>query len=48
MALQLMARNRCVRRALLWWMAFAASSLPVPVSPVMSTVLDVAATISRS
>ena len=41
-------RDEAVARAaaLLWWIARAASSLPVPVSPVISTVLDVAATVS--
>ena len=45
-ALQLSATKRCARRALAWWIARAASSFPVPVSPVMSTVLEVAATVS--
>ena len=36
------------RRGLLWWMARATSSLPVPVSPVIRTVLAVAATVSSS
>ena len=48
-ALQLMATNRWLRRGLASWIARAASSLPVPVSPPMSTVLDVDATVrSRS
>ena len=47
-ALQLMATNRCWRRGLLWWMARATISLPVPVSPVMSTVALVGATVSIS
>ena len=31
-------------RGLFWWIAFAASSLPVPLSPVMSTVVFAGAT----
>jgi len=31
-------------RGLYWWSRFATSSLPVPLSPVMSTVLRVGAT----
>ena len=46
MAPQLSATNRSRRRGLLWWMALATSSLPVPVSPVISTVLLEAATVS--
>ena len=38
MALQLRATKRCWRRGLVWWIARATTSLPVPVSPVMSTV----------
>ena len=40
--------NRAARRGLLWWMARATTSLPVPVSPVMRIVLLVAAIVSRS
>ena len=45
-ALQLRATKRWPRRGLLWWIALAASSLPVPVSPVTRTVLGLAATVS--
>ena len=45
-ALQLSATKRCARRGLLWWIARATSSLPVPVSPVMRMVLFVGATVS--
>ena len=48
MAPQLMATKRCARRGLLWWMARATISLPVPVSPVMSTVAVEGATVSMS
>ena len=48
MALQLSATKRLARRGLLWWMARATSSLPVPVSPVMRMVLPVGATVSSS
>ena len=46
MALQLRATKRCWRRGLVWWMARAITSLPVPVSPVMSTVAALGATVS--
>ena len=48
MALQLSATNWCARRVLLWWIARATTSLPVPVSPVIRMVLLVAATVSSS
>ncbi len=35
--------NGFARRGLSWWMARATSSLPVPLSPSMSTVLDTGA-----
>jgi len=41
-ALQLSATNRCKRRGLLWWMARATTSFPVPVSPAIRSVLLVA------
>ena len=47
-ALQLSATNRCARRGLLWWIARATTSLPVPVSPVIRIVLLVGATVSSS
>ena len=40
---QFMITSRCRRRRLLLWIARATSSLPVPDSPVMSTVLLVLA-----
>ena len=43
-AAQLMATNGPSLRGLRWWMALATSSLPVPLSPVMSTVVSVSAT----
>ena len=43
-AAQLTAASRRSRRGLSWWIARATSSLPVPVSPRMSTVLSVGAT----
>ena len=42
-AATLMATNGCPLRWLRWWTARATSSLPVPLSPVMSTVVGVAA-----
>ena len=44
MAPQLIARKRSSRRGLAWWRAAATSSLPVPLSPVTSTVERVGAT----
>src|SRR2546425_3667076 len=41
---QLIARNRPVRRGLSWWISRAVCSLPVPVSPVISTVTSDCAT----
>ena len=46
MAAQLTVTKGILWRALRLWMARATSSLPVPVSPVMRTVLRVAATAS--
>ena len=46
MAAQLTLTNGRSRWALRWWMARATSSLPVPVSPVINTVLRVADTSS--
>ena len=46
MALQFRATKRCWRRGLVWWIARATTSLPVPVSPVMSTVAPLGATVS--
>ena len=43
---QFSATNGRSRRGELTWMARATSSLPVPDSPVISTVLDVGATVS--
>ncbi len=39
------AKNRSCFRGLRSWMARATSSLPVPVSPMIRTVLDVDATL---
>ena len=44
MAPQLMARKRSLRRGLARWRALATSSLPVPLSPMMSTLERVGAT----
>ena len=44
MALQLTATNGLLRRGLASWMARASSSLPVPLSPVISTRASVPAT----
>ena len=44
-AVQFMATNGLVLRGLLVWMALATSSLPVPVSPWISTVALVGATL---
>ena len=44
MAAQLMARKGRFDRWLLWKMERATSSLPVPLSPVISTVASVAVT----
>ena len=44
MALQLMATKGLLRRGLALWMARASSSLPVPLSPVISTRASVPAT----
>ena len=41
------AKNRSCLRGLRVWMARATSSLPVPVSPMIRTVLDVVATLRR-
>ncbi len=38
-----MARKRWADRELSWWTVLATNSLPVPVSPRMSTVLSVGA-----
>jgi hypothetical protein len=46
MAAQLSVTKGWVRRALQWCSARARSSLPVPVSPWMSTVVSVGATSS--
>jgi len=43
-AAQFTATNNPCRRRLRWWIARATSSLPVPVSPPISTVDEVAAT----
>ena len=43
MAATLTATNGCALRSLRWWMARATSSLPVPLSPVISTVAGVVA-----
>ena len=48
MAPQLMAIKGLPRRALLSWMALAASSLPEPLSPVSSTLASVGPTRSIS
>ncbi len=45
MAPQLMARKRSLRRGLARWRAFATSSLPVPLSPMIRTEERVGATI---
>src|ERR1044072_3807208 len=44
MAEQLMSTEALLRRGLISWIARAASSLPVPVAPVMSTEASVGAT----
>ena len=44
MAEQLMSTKVLLRRGLMSWIARAASSLPVPVAPVMSTEASVGAT----
>src|ERR1041385_57224 len=44
MAEQLMSTKALSRRGLMSWIARAASSLPVPVAPVMSTEASVGAT----
>ena len=44
MAPQLIARNRSLRRGLARWSALATSSLPVPLSPITSTLERVGAT----
>ena len=44
MAPQLIARKRSSRRGLARWSAFATSSLPVPLSPTISTFERVGAT----
>ncbi len=44
MALQLIATKGLLRRGLALWMARASSSLPVPLSPVISTRASVPAT----
>ncbi len=46
MALQFSATNFSPARGLIWWMARATSSLPVPVSPRIRMVLVVGATVS--
>ena len=46
MAAALKATNRWSARGLLWWIVRATSSLPVPVSPWISTVLFIGATSS--
>ena len=46
MALQFSATKRCALRGLLWWIALATTSLPVPVSPVTRIVLAERATVS--
>ena len=46
MAPQLTGMNGAVARPLRWWTARATSSLPTPLSPVMSTVVRAAATFS--
>jgi hypothetical protein len=46
MAAQLISTKGFAARRERWWTARASSSLPVPVSPVMSTVASVAATCS--
>ena len=43
-AAQFTATNGPLARALAWWIARATSSLPVPLSPVSSTVVSVGAT----
>ena len=48
MAEQLTAIKGLSFRALLWWIALAINSFPVPVSPTISTVALVGATISIS
>jgi hypothetical protein len=48
MAAQLMATNGFSFRGLKLWMAWAISSLPVPLSPVISTLLPEPATFSMS
>ena len=46
MAAQLTGTNGRSPRLLFAWMALATSSLPVPLSPVMSTVASVGATLT--
>ena len=41
---QFSATSRCLRRRLLLWIARAISSLPVPLSPMISTGMSLAAT----
>jgi hypothetical protein len=46
MAPQLTGTNRPLRRSLIWWMALAASSLPVPDSPYKMMLASEAAAMS--
>ena len=48
MVAQLMRTKGCILRGLPWWMAWANSSLPVPLSPVIKTGRSLAVALSAS